>query len=161
ANKCDSIMRTRKGVRLIMKASAVGLVATIGFVRTASAQEIISFPGDLPTQGLDHRPLKAKARVTRRGPWARSKVTVKRRDKHQLTGRIILVDDYSFQLRVEPAFLDDLEPAKGTVLRIPYSDVEKIRGARSRPANVLISVGVVAAAVVALAAIAVMRADLC
>src|SRR5262249_35026058 len=152
---------TRKGVRLIMKASAVVLVVAIGFERTGGAQEMISIAEDLPTQVLDDRGLKAKAEVTRRGLGARAKGSGEKRDKHQLTGRIILVDDYSFQLRVEPAFLDDLEPAKGTVLRIPYSDVEKIRGARSRPANVLISVGVVAAAVVALAAIAVMRADLC
>jgi hypothetical protein len=83
------------------------------------------------------------------------------RDKHQLTGRIILLDDYSFQLRVEPAFLDDLEPAKGTVLRIPYSEVKKIRGARSRGAGTVMGIGVVAAGLAILAAVLVLKWDRC
>lgn len=57
-------MRTRKGVRLIMKASAVVLVVAIGFERTGVAQEMISIAEDLPTQVLDDRALKAKAEVT-------------------------------------------------------------------------------------------------
>jgi hypothetical protein len=83
------------------------------------------------------------------------------RDKHKFTGRIIQIDEYSFQLRVEPTFLDDLEPAKGTILRIPYGDVEKVRGARSRAANTFLGIGVTVAAVVILAAIVVLEVDRC
>ena len=99
--------------------------------------------------------------MIRRGVGEKSKVRVKMRDKHQLTGRIIQIDESSFQLQAEPTFLDDLEPAKGALLRIPYADVEKIRGARSHPANVAIGVITVVGAVALLAAIVVLKADRC
>ena len=57
--------------------------------------------------------------------------------------------------------MDDLEPAKGTVLRIPYSEVEKIRSARSRPANLVVNVGAVVLVVVVLAGVLVLRAERC
>jgi hypothetical protein len=153
-------MRSRNEGRLTIKLFALILTIAMGLDGTGVAQEIISVPEDLPTQVLDGRALKAKAEVTRRGLGAMSKVRVKMRDKHQLTGRILL-DDHSFQLRVEPAFLDDLEPAKGTVLRIPYSEVEKIRGARSRGADTVMGIGVVAAGLAILAAVLVLNWDRC
>jgi len=128
---------------------------------TGAAQEIISVPEDFPIQVLDEKAAKAKAEVTRRGVSKNSKVRVKSRDKRQFTGRITQVDEYSFQLRVEPAFLDDVEPAKGTVLRIPYSDVEKIRDARSRAADTAIGIGMVATGLGILAGVLVLKWDRC
>ena len=148
-------------VNLTVKLSALILTIAMGLEGTGVAQDIISVPEDFRTQVLDDKALKAKAQVTRRGVGEKSKVRVKMRDKHQFTGRITQIDEHSFQLRVEPTFLDDLEPAKGTVLRIPYSEVEKIRSARSRPANVALSIGAVVAVVVMLAAVLVLKASSC
>ena len=146
---------------LTAKLSALLLTMAMGLDRTGLAQEVISVPDYSPTHLLDEKALKAKAEVTRRGVGEKSKVRVKMRDKHQLTGRIIQIDESSFQLRVEPTLLDDLEPAKRTVLRIPYAEVEKVRGARSRPANVAIGVITVVGAAALLAAILVLKADTC
>jgi len=143
------------------KVSALILTIAMGLDGTGLVQEIIQPPEDSQTQVLDEKALKAKAEVTRRGVGEKSKVRVKMRDKHQFTGRITQIDEYSFQLQVEQTFLDDLEPAKGTILRIPYGDVEKVRGARSRPANVAIGVGAIVAAAALLAAIVVLKADRC
>jgi hypothetical protein len=144
-----------------MKFSALVLAITLGFDGSGFGQEPIDLPERSPMQVLDEKATKAKAEVTRRGVGAKSKVRVKMRDKHKLTGNIVQIDERSFQLQVEPTFLDDPEPAKGTVLRIPYSEVEKIRGARSRPANVGIGIGIGIAAVAILAAIAFLRYDRC
>jgi len=152
---------TNSKVSLTAKLSALILTIAIGLDRTGAAQEMITVPEAFQTQVLDEKALKAKAEVTRRGVGKKSKVRVKMRDKHQLTGRIIQIDESSFQLRVEPTLLDDLEPAKGTVLRIPYAEVEKVRGARSRPANVAIGVITVVGAAALLAAIVVLKADTC
>jgi len=154
-------MRTRRDVSLIIKASALILVVAVGLDRTGLAQQPIELSEDSQSQILDQKAAKAKAEVTKRGLGQKSRVRVKMRDKHQFTGRIIQIDEQSFQLQVEPSFLDDLEPAKGTVLRIPYSEVEKIRRPRSRAANLGIGVGAIVAAVLMLAAIVVLRADLC
>src|SRR5262249_17445288 len=150
-------MWIRKEVSLTIKLSALIVIASMALEGTGIAQEIISIPEDFPTRLLDEKALKAKAEVTRRGVGKMSKIRVKMRDKHQFTGRIILLEEHSFQLQVEPTFLDDLEPAKGTVLSLPYAEVEKIRGARSHPANALIGVGVVVAGVAILAAILVLH----
>ena len=146
---------------LIMRFVTLILTIAVALEGTGAAQEIITVPEAFQTQVLDEKAMKAKAEVNRHGVGEKSKVRVKMRDKHQLTGRIIQIDGSSFQLRVEPTFLDDLEPAKGTVLRIPYADVERVRGARSRPANVAIGVISVVGAVALLAAIVVLKADTC
>jgi hypothetical protein len=143
-----------------MKFPALVLAVAMGFNSGGFAQQAIE-PESSQIQALDEMAAKAKAEVTRRGIGAKSKVRVKMRDKHKLTGKIVQIDEHSFQLQVEPTILDDPEPAKGTVLRIPYSEVEKIRGARSRPANAGIGVGVIVAAVAILAAIAFLRYDKC
>ena len=154
-------MTTSNKVSLTAKLSALILTIAMGLDGTGAAQEIITVPEAFQNQVLGQKALKAKAEVIRRGVGEKSKVRVKMRDKHQLTGRIIQIDESSFQLRVEPTFLDDLEPAKGAALRIPYADVERIRGARSRPANVAIGVISVVGAVALLAAIVVLKADRC
>ena len=154
------LTRTNSHAR-VMNFLASILTIAIALEGTGAAQEIITVPEAFQTQVLDENALKAKAEVTRRGVGEKSKVRLRMRDKHQLTGRIILIDEHSFQFRVEPTFLDDSEPAKGTVLRIPYAEVEKVRGARSRPANVAIGVITVVGAVALLAAIVVLKADRC
>ena len=148
-------------MRYTMKFLALVLAVTMGLEGAGVAQEIIPLPEVFAAPVLDEKALKAKAEVTRRGVGEKSKIRVKMRDKHQLTGRITQIDEHSFQLHVEPTFLDDLEPAKGTVLRIPYSEVEKIRSARSRPANLVVNVGAVVLVVVILAGVLVLRAERC
>ena len=137
------------------------LTIAVALEGTGAAQEIITVPEAFQTQVLDEKAMKAKAEVNRRGVGEKSKVRVKMRDKHQLTGRIIQIDESSFQLEAEPTFFDDLAPAKGALLRIPYADVEKIRGARSHPADVAIGVITFVGAVALLAAIVVLKADRC
>ena len=154
-------MGIRSGVSLTIKLTTLILTVVLALDGTGVAQEIRTMPDDFPTQVLDEKALKVKVEVTRRYAGAKPKVRVKLRDKHQLTGRIIQADEYSFQIQVEPALIIDVEPAKGTVLRIPYAEVDKIRGARSRPAKVLIDVGVVVGVVVLLAALVVGKADQC
>ena len=154
-------MRIRRRVRMTVRVSALILTISLALDGTGIAQEVITVPENYLTQVLDEKAAKVKAEITRRGVGEKSKIRVKMRDKHQLTGRIIQIAEYSFQLRVEPTFLDDLEPTKGTVLRIPYAEVEKVRGARSRPANAAIGVLTVVAAVAILAAIVVLKADRC
>jgi len=157
----EPTMKARKRVKLMVKVSALVLTIAMTLDGTGVTQEVISVPEDFPKQLLDEKAVKAKAEVSKRGVGKKSKVRVKMRDKHGLTGRIIQIDECSFQLRVEPTFLDDMEPSKGTVLRIPYSEVEKIRGARSRPANTALSVAAVAGLVALLAGILILRAKRC
>jgi len=154
-------MKTYRHRSLTVKASALAVAFAMAFSGTGLAQEPIEPAESSAPQVLDEKAAKAKAEVMRHGVGEKSKVRVKMRDKHQLTGRIILVDEYSFQLQVEPSFLDDLEPAKGTVLRIPYAEVDKVRCGRSRAATVAISVGAVAAAVAILVAIVVLKVERC
>jgi hypothetical protein len=157
-------VRTRTGVSLTIKLTAMILTVSMALGETGAAQQIISVPEDFPRQVLDEKALKAKAEVTTRGVGEKSKVRVKLRDKHELKGHITQIDEYSFQLQVEPDWLDDLKPAKGALLRISYNEVEKIAGAKSRPAKVATRVGTVFAvvgAVVLLAALVVLKADRC
>ena len=154
-------MRTLREVSLPAKVSALILTIAMALDGTVVAQEVITVPGDFQAQVLDEKAAKAKAEVIRRGFGEKSKVRVKMRDKHQFTGHITQIDEHSFQLHVEPTFLDDLEPAKGTLLRIPNSEVEKIRSARSRPANLALNVGAVVLVVVILAGVLVLKAERC
>src|ERR1044071_2871279 len=87
----------------LMKSLALVLIIAMTLDGKGVAQEIISVPEEFPIQVLDEKALRAKAEVTRRGVGKISRVRVKMRDKHQLTGQIILIEEYSFQLRVEPA----------------------------------------------------------
>src|SRR5262249_20356103 len=154
-------MMTQDDISRTARISALILTIAMALDGTGVAPELITVPEDFPRLVLDEKAVKAKAEVSKRGVGDKSRIRVKMRDKHQLTGRITQIDEYSFQLQVEPTFLDDLEPAKGTVLKIPYAEVEKIRGARSHPANALIGVGVVVAGVAILAAILVLHINRC
>jgi len=147
-------------VSLTAKFSALILTIVLALDATGVAQEIITLPDEFPTQVLDSKSLKVKAEVTGRGVGEKSRVRVKLRDKHELKGHITQIDDYSFQIQVEPGWLDDLAPAKGAVLRISYADVEKIRGAKLRPAKIG-AVFAVVGVVVLFAALVVLKADRC
>lgn len=154
-------MRTRSRVSLTIKLTAVILTVSMMLDGTGAAQEIISIPEDLPTQVLDGKALKAKAEVTTRGVGEKSKVRVKLRDKHELKGHITQIGEYSFQLRIEPEWLDDIQVSRGTLLRIAYAEVEKVRGPKWRPAKVATDVGIVAGVVALLAGIVYLKANKC
>jgi hypothetical protein len=128
---------------------------------TGLAQEPIELPEDSQLQVLDERAAEAKAEINKRGIGKTSKVRVKLRDKHELKGRITQIDEYSFELRIEPEWRDDIQVSRGTLLRVPYADVEKIRGPKSRPAKIAADVGMVIAAVAILAAIVVLKWSRC
>src|SRR5215470_2321380 len=98
-------MPTRSHVSMAARISTLILTIAMTLDGTGVAQEVISVPENFPTQVLDEKGVKAPAEVTKRGVREKSKVRVKMRDKHQLTGRIIQFDEYSFQLQVEPTFL--------------------------------------------------------
>jgi hypothetical protein len=147
-------------MRYTMKFPALVLGVTMGLEGTGVAQEMISVPENFAAQVLDEKALKAKAEVTRRGVGEKSKVRVKLRDKHELKGHITRIDEDSFQMQIDPGWLD--EPTlKGSLITLSYTEVEKVRGARSRAANVGIGIGTVAALVAILAAVAVLRYDRC
>jgi hypothetical protein len=153
-------MRTSSEVNLTVKFSALILTIAMGLEGTGAAQEIISAPEEFAAQALDAKAAKAKAEVTRRGVGEKSKIRVKLRDKHELKGRITRIDEDSFQIQIEPDWLD--EPSlKGSLITLPYMEVEKVRGARSRGANIGIGIGMVAAAVAILVAVALLKYDRC
>lgn len=142
---------------LTVRVSALVLSMAVVLEGAGLAQEPIALPEDFQLQVLDERGADAKAEVNKRGIGKKSKVRVKLRDKHELKGHITQIDEYSFELRVEPEWRDDIQVSRGTLLRIPYADVEKIRGPKSRPAKIAADVGMVVAAVTILAAIAVLK----
>jgi hypothetical protein len=83
---------------------------------------------------------KVKAEVAKRGVGEKARVQVKLRDGHELKGYISRIEDDSFELQTDPGTLDPL-PAKDRLLTIPYAEVVKIRGLRSRAANIGVNVG--------------------
>jgi predicted methyltransferase MtxX (methanogen marker protein 4) len=145
-------------MRDTMKLPALVLAFAMAFNGSGFAQEVIDLP-ERP-RSLDEKAAKAKVEVTKRGLGKKSKVRVKLRDKHELKGHITRIDEDSFQIQLDPDWLDE-QAVKGSRLTLSYMEVEKVRGARSRAANIGIGVGMSVAAVALLAAIAVLKADRC
>jgi len=147
-------------VSLPAKVSALILTIAMALEGTGIAQEVITVPGDFQAQVLDDKAAKAKAEVTRRGTGEKSKVRVKLRDKHEWKGHITQIDDDSFELQIDPDWLDTL-PIKDRRVTIRYAKVEKIRGARPRAATVGIAIGMTVATVAILVALVVLKFDRC
>ena len=154
-------VKNRRKVCPIVRASALILTVVIGLRGTGFAQEPFQFPEDSRLQVLDEKAANAKAEVIKRGVGKKSKVRVKLRDKHELKGHITQIDEYAFQLRIEPEWLDDIQISRGTLLKIPYAEVEKVRGPKWRPAKIATDIGIMVAAVTALAAIAYLKLNRC
>jgi hypothetical protein len=143
-----------------MKFLALVLAVAMAFNGSGLAQQAIELPESYPMQVLDKKAAQAKAEVTERGVGEKTKVRVKLRDKHELKGHITRIDKDSFQIQIDPNWLD--EPTlKGSLITLSYMEVEKVRGARSRAANTGIGIGMVVAAVAILAALVVLKYDRC
>jgi hypothetical protein len=143
-----------------MKFLALVLTVAMGFNGSGSAQQAMEAPESTLMQALDEKATKAKSEVAKRGVGEKSKVRVKLRDKHELKGHITRIDEDSFQIQIEPGWLD--EPSlKGSLIRLSYMEVEKVRGTRSRAANVGIGIGMTVAAVALLAALVALKVYRC
>lgn len=82
---------------------------------------------------------KAKAEVQKRGVGEKSRVRVTLRDGSELKGYISNIGDDSFSLT---------EPRSGKVVTMSYAEVKSVKGpGLSKPAEVVIGVGLVAAVV--------------
>jgi hypothetical protein len=141
------------------KLSAWILAAALVFNGTCSALPVWVPPESPPVDTAEQRKAAtAKAEVTRRGVGKKSRVRVKLSTKHELKGHITQIDEDSFQLQIDPDWLD--EPStKDQLITIPYAEVEKVRGPKSRVASIGIGVGMTLAAIVLLAAMVVLEAE--
>ncbi len=147
-------------MRSTMKFLALVLAVAMGFDGSGLAQQAMEPPESTLMQALDEKAARAKAEVTKRGVGEKSKVRVKLRDKHELKGHITRIDEDSFQMQIDPDWLDT-QPVKESQVTVSYLEVEKIRGPRSRVANIGIGIGITVAAVALLAALVVLKADRC
>jgi hypothetical protein len=81
---------------------------------------------------------------------------VKLQDRHEFTGQIAQIDETSFQLLIDQDGLD-AQSAANRLITIPYMEVKKIRGPRSRVAGVVTDIGVIVVGIGALALIVVLE----
>ena len=65
---------------------------------------------------------------------------VKLRNNLEFKGHITQIEEDRFQLQIDPDWLD-ADTSKDRLVEIHYADVKKIRGPRSRAANIGIAVG--------------------
>src|SRR5262252_5373012 len=100
----------------IVRVVALTMSVAIGLEATGLAQEPLVLPEDFQLQLRDERAARVKVEVGKRGVGKKSKVRVKLRDKRELKGHITQIDEYSFELLVEPEWLDDMEIPRGTTL---------------------------------------------
>lgn len=147
-------------MRYAMKFQALVLAVAMGFDGSGLAQQAMEPSESTLMPALDEKAARAKAEVTRRGVGEKSKVRVRLRDKHELKGHITRIDEDSFQIQLDPDWLDQ-QAVKGSRLTLSYTEVEKVRGARSRAANVGIGIGMTVAAVALLAALVVLKWHRC
>lgn len=140
-----------------MKVSALVLAVALVFNSTCSALQTLEPTENVTVQTPEQKEAaRAKAEVTRRGVGTKSRVRVKLRDKHELKGHITQIGEDSFQLQLEPGWLDS-QDTKDELISIRYAEVEKIRGPRSLAASIGIGVGLTVAAIALLAALAVLE----
>jgi hypothetical protein len=148
-------------VRSKMKVSALVLAIAVGLNGTGLAQQPIEPPKNPLMQTPDRKAIRARAEVTRRAVGEKSRVRVKmRRYKLELKGYITQIDEDSFQLQIGPDRLET-DNAKERLVTIRYAEVEKVRGPRSRAANIGIKVGMAVAISALVVALVVLRADRC
>jgi hypothetical protein len=147
-------------MRYLMKFPALVLAVAMGFNGSGLAQQAMEPPESTMMQVLDEKAARAKAEVTKRGVGEKSNVRVKLRDRHELKGHITRIDEDSFQIQLDPDWLDE-QAVKGSRLTLSYMEVEKVRGARSRAAKIGIGIGMTAAVVALLAALVALKAYRC
>jgi len=88
----------------------------------------------------------------------KSRVRVKLRNKLEFKGHITMIDEDWFQLQIDPDWLD-ADTSKDRVVEIHYAEVAKIRGPRSRAANIGIVVGTISALAALVAGILWLKYD--
>jgi hypothetical protein len=150
-NKMPALQRGRS----VIQSSALFLVIVLAINSAGPALHALEIPENDRVESAEQRKAaRVKAEVTRRGVGHTARVRVKLRDKHELKGHVIQIDEDSFQMVVDPDGLDAQSP-RDRMITIRYSDVEKVHGPRSRAASVAIGVGLTVAAIAALALIVV------
>ncbi len=146
-------------MRSKMKVSALVLAIAVGLNGAGLAQQPIELAKSPLMQTPDRKAIRARAEVTRRGVGEKSRVRVKmRRYKLELKGYITQIDEDSFQLQIGPDRLETGK-AKERLVTISYGEVEKVRGPRSRAANIGIKVGMTVAISALVVALVVLKAD--
>ena len=142
-----------------MKWSALLLVIGLVFNSTSSALQTLEPSEGPPVQTPEQRWVaQVRAEVARRGLGEKSRVRVKLRNNLEFEGHITQIEENRFQLQINPDWLD-ADTSKDRLVEIHYADVKKIRGPRSRAANVGIAVGTIAALAALLAGILWLKYD--
>jgi small nuclear ribonucleoprotein (snRNP)-like protein len=156
-NRTKTRMAAAQRGRTTIQSFAVVLVIVLAFNSVGPAQQALEPPKNDPLESAEQlKATKTKAEVTRRGVGHKARVRVKLRDKHELKGRITQIDEDSFQVLVDQDGLDT-QSAQARLITIRYTEVEKVRGPRSRAASVAIGMGLTVAALAILAAIVVVE----
>ena len=142
-----------------MKWAAPLLVIVLAFNETGLALQTLEPNAEPVVPTSEQRKAdKIKAEVARRGVGGKSRVRVKLRNKLEFKGHITQIEENRFQLQIDPDWLD-ADTSKDRLVEIHYADVKKIRGPRSRAANVGIAVGTIAALAALLAGILWLKYD--
>jgi len=129
------------------------LVIVLAFQSAGPALHALEIPkNDSAESAAQKKAARVKAEVARRGVGPKARVRVKLRDKHEFKGHITQIDEDSFEVLVDQDGLDP-QSVQSRLITIPYADLEKIRGPRSRVASIAIGVGMTVAALAALAVI--------
>jgi hypothetical protein len=148
-NKMPAIQRGWTTVQ----SSAVLLAIVLVFNNASPALHALEPPDDDPAPTAEQvKAAQVKADVTRRGVGHNAQVRVKLRGKHELHGHITQMDEDSFQMVVDQGGLDE-QSAQDRLITIRYSEVEKIRGPRSRAVTIATDVGLTAVLLVVLVVI--------
>ena len=145
--------------RTTMKWTALLLVLMLACNHTGSALQALE-PNAEPVVATpeQRKAAKVKADVARRGVGEKSRVRVKLRNKVEFKGHITMIDEDWFQLQIDPDWLD-ADTSKDRVVEIHYAEVAKIRGPRSRAANIGIVVGTISALAALVAGILWLKYD--
>jgi small nuclear ribonucleoprotein (snRNP)-like protein len=150
----DKRVRAIQKRRTAVPSTAIALAIVLAFHNAGPTLHALEPPDNDAVQSAEQKKAaKVKVEVTRRGVGAIARVRVKLRDKHELKGHITQIDEDSFEVLVDQDGLDP-QSVQSRLITIPYAEVEKIRGPRSRVASIAIGVGMTVAALAALAMIA-------
>jgi hypothetical protein len=150
--------RLRTAVTTQRRTTPQALVVVLAVFLLCSGFNPMLVPLEEPSSPAEsseqRRAATIRSEVAKRGVGAR--VRVKLRDRHAFKGQITQIDESSFELLFDQDGLE-AQSAKDRLITIPFVEVEKIRGPRSRAASVAIDVGVIVAGIAALALIVVME----
>lgn len=140
-----------------MKLLAWPLAMLLAISGTSSGLEVPGSSENPSVQTAEQKKAaQVKAEVARRGVGEKSRVRVKLLNRLEFKGHITQIEEDRFQLQIDPDWLD-ADMGKDRLVEIHYADVTKIRGPRSRAANIGIGVGLMVALVAVVAAILVLK----